>query len=56
VATSDDGPNRFGVFLLVPPLARSLGHAAPPTAAALVALLAVPAPLMADTAHKRWPS
>ncbi len=39
-------------FLLVGPLARLLDHAPPPTAGLAVALLAVPAVLAADAAHK----
>ena len=40
-------------FVLVPPVARLLDHAPPPAAAFGVALLAVPAVLVADATHKR---
>jgi magnesium-transporting ATPase (P-type) len=39
-------------FLLIPPIADVLEHAAPPAAGLAVALLAIPAVLAADTAHK----
>ncbi|QYG95585.1 cation-transporting P-type ATPase [Iamia sp. SCSIO 61187] len=39
-------------FLLIPPIAAVLDHAAPPAAGLAVALLAVPAVLAADTVHK----
>jgi magnesium-transporting ATPase (P-type) len=41
-------------FLFIGPLARLLGQAPPPLAGALVALLAAPALLAADAAHKWW--
>ena len=44
----------LAAFLLIPPLARQLGHAPPPLAGAVVALLAAPAVLLSDAAHKRW--
>ncbi len=40
-------------FLLIPPVASVLDHAAPPAAGLLVATLTAPAVLAADAAHKR---
>lgn len=41
-------------FLLVPPVAATLGHALPSTVGWGVALLAAPAVLLADAVHKAW--
>jgi hypothetical protein len=43
----------LGAFLLVPPVASLLDHAAPPVAGLAVALLAAPAVLLVDALHKR---
>jgi magnesium-transporting ATPase (P-type) len=43
-------------FLFVPPLASILGHTPPSLAGAVVALLAIPAILVADTIQKPWNS
>jgi magnesium-transporting ATPase (P-type) len=43
----------LGVFLLVPSVVAILGHASPPPWGWVAALLAFPAVLAADTAHKR---
>lgn len=39
-------------FLFVPPVARVLGHAPPPAAGLLVAMMAIPAVLAADALFK----
>jgi hypothetical protein len=42
------------LLVCVPPLAALLGHAFPTTAGILLAVLAFPAVLLADAAHKAW--
>jgi magnesium-transporting ATPase (P-type) len=46
----------LGVFLFLPPMATLLGHAPPPIAGWVVALLTAPAVLLADALHKAYRS